>query len=370
MIEVSFVGDTCFNGVFEEKLKNNNQIFTTEISEYLKNQEFVCCNFEGPETKEINTNKIGTPLKNGNGAVALLANNGISIFTLANNHICDYGRVGLEATIEHISTAKKSYVGAGLTAEDAFRPVIIKKENKSIALIAFSEKEKPLASAKSFGIASINGLRKLSLEIRNLKLQHNWVVLMYHGGEEFSTVPSPKKRDLLKKIASKTGVDAIIAHHSHTFQGVEIVNKKPIFYSLGNFVFDLENHEVFPHTNESSIVTLLFNETGVSYTFFPTVCNSIDGKIQKGSMKFLNEIVSRSNFDDYKMKWRKECYRLVFQRPVHKTLNPEGKSLQGHSAIRLLFSYKFYTQIIRIFSNWKLRNMYFNAIYFKISNGL
>jgi poly-gamma-glutamate synthesis protein (capsule biosynthesis protein) len=208
------------------------------------------------------------------------------------------------------------------------------------------------------------------LEIKKLKQQHNWVVLMYHGGEEFSTIPSPRKRKYFKKIATKTNVDAIIAHHSHTFQGLEIVNKKPIFYSLGNFVFDLENHEIYPHTNESAVVTLSFNDAGINYTFIPTECDSKNGRVQKGSMEFLNEIVSRSNFDDYKKKWKKECYRLVFQRPEHKTLNPEGQSLQSKSAIRMLFSLKFYTQIIRILGNWKLRNMYFNAIYFKISKGL
>ncbi|MDA3890310.1 MAG: CapA family protein [Salinivirgaceae bacterium] len=365
MIKVSFIGDVCFNGIFERKLKIGQAILSSEISNNLSNQEFVCCNFEGPETDEDYSGKKGTSLKNAKGSVGYLSMNGINVFNLANNHICDYGKKGLEETIETISGETSSFAGAGLYEEDALKPIILRKDDESVALLAYAEKEKPIAKRNNFGMAGIPSIKKIKEYINALKKEHKWVVIMYHGGEEFSRYPSPRKRKLLQKIAKKTKVDAIIAHHSHTFQGIEKINGKPIFYSLGNFVFDLENHDIFPFTNESAIVTLSFTENGVSYEILPTVCDTKEGEIRKTDFGFIKEIEDRSDFENFNNKWRKECFRLVFNRPVHKMLNPEGKSLQSKSPMLLLFSSKFYNRVFTILNNWKLRNQYFNALYYK-----
>jgi hypothetical protein len=171
---------------------------------------------------------------------------------------------------------------------------------------------------------------------------------------------------LLKTIAEKTEVDAIIAHHSHVFQGVEIINSKPVFYSLGNFIFDLVNHEIYPQSKNSAILSLQINDKSISYNFFPVYCNTNNGIVKKGDANFITTIKERSDFSDYKKKWMLQCYNIVFNRPSHDALNPKNKSLQEKSLFKVLLSSKFYKQIFKMLINNKLRNIYFNAVLYKI----
>lgn len=366
MIKISFTGDICFNGIFEQKIKDKAQIFSPDITKYLVNQEFVCGNFEGPETDSEESVNKSTTLKNVKGAIPYLVKNGFNIFNLANNHICDYNKIGLTESIDSILNHKKIHLGAGINYKNAYKPIIIKKDGMSLALIAFSEKDEPQAKENKYGVATLLKLSKLRLFVKAIKKKNDKVILMYHGGEEFSKVPSPRKRNLLREITEETDVDAVIAHHSHVFQGVEYVKNKPIFYSLGNFVFDLINHEIYPQARESAILSLNIDEKTISFNFIPTKCNVESGMVEKGESSFINEINNRSDFSDYKRKWRNECYNLVFERPKHEVLNPDNTSLQKKSIARILISIKFYKRIFSIITNYKLRDLYWNAIYFKL----
>jgi len=45
------------------------------------------------------------------------------------------------------------------------------------------------------------------------------------------------QREFAHKLIDR-GVDTIIGAHPHVVQGIEVYKEKPIFYSLGNFIFD------------------------------------------------------------------------------------------------------------------------------------
>ncbi len=365
MLTISFTGDICFNGNFKNNLESGFSVFEKPVSSFLMQQQFICCNFEGPETNVSHILNNNTPLKNHTGAISYLSNYNFNIFNLANNHICDYKKTGLTDTINIISDIKQSFVGAGINKNAIKNPVVISQNDISIALLAYCEKDNK--KIDNCNVAYLPSINKLKTIINKLKADDHKVILMYHGGEEFTTLPSPAKRKLLKKIAEKTKIDAIVAHHSHVFQGVEIVNLKPVFYSLGNFIFDLINHEIYPQSKESAILSLQINKTNISYDFFPVVCNSNKGVVEKGDNNFIETIKHRSDFSNYKKKWQKQCYNIIFNRPVHKVLNPQGESLQKKSFIKILLSKKFYKQIIKILINNKLRDVYFNAFLYKLT---
>ena len=63
--------------------------------------------------------------------------------------------------------------------------------------------------------------------------------MVYHGGDEFFHVPMPYIRKQLKGYLD-WGCDIVVAHHPHVVQGYEMLGKKAIFYSLGNFIFDTD----------------------------------------------------------------------------------------------------------------------------------
>jgi poly-gamma-glutamate capsule biosynthesis protein CapA/YwtB (metallophosphatase superfamily) len=87
------------------------------------------------------------------------------------------------------------------------------------------------------------------------RAESDFVVLSYHGGEEYIDWPLQKTRDFVSEVMS-VGVDAVLGHHPHVPQGVAWYGARPIFYSLGNLVFDGRNE--LPWTRESFVAKLRF----------------------------------------------------------------------------------------------------------------
>jgi poly-gamma-glutamate capsule biosynthesis protein CapA/YwtB (metallophosphatase superfamily) len=56
-----------------------------------------------------------------------------------------------------------------------------------------------------------------------------------HWGNEYEDIPLQSQRDRARRIID-AGADAIIGHHPHIPQGIEIYKQRPILYSLGNLL--------------------------------------------------------------------------------------------------------------------------------------
>ena len=74
----------------------------------------------------------------------------------------------------------------------------------------------------------------------------------------------------------RAGADAIIGHHPHVIQKEEYFKGKPIFYSLGNFVFDQRK----PETSQSLIVQTNFTSIGYSIKLHPATINNCKPELQ------------------------------------------------------------------------------------------
>ena len=94
----------------------------------------------------------------------------------------------------------------------------------------------------------------LAQEISDLRQEADVVIVGFHWGLEYQARPTNEQR-LLAKAAIDAGADLVWGQHPHWVQGMEIYQGKPIFYSLGNFVFDqMEAKE----TREGLVVELDF----------------------------------------------------------------------------------------------------------------
>jgi poly-gamma-glutamate synthesis protein (capsule biosynthesis protein) len=80
-----------------------------------------------------------------------------------------------------------------------------------------------------------------------LRQEADVVVVIYHGGREYVPSPPPYIVNRLRAIAD-AGASAVIAHHPHVPQGIEMYGETPIVYSQGNFVFWQENDLYYRHT--------------------------------------------------------------------------------------------------------------------------
>ena len=159
---------------------------------------------------------------------------GIDIANLANNHIRNRGQEGVDYTISTLRQNNITPIG--------FEPAI--KEMKGI----------------KFGFLGFNAIDKidessLSLQIKELDDQVDILVATFHWGSEYS----PKSDATQKRIAHLSvdaGADVIIGHHPHWVQEKEIYLGKPIYYSLGNLIFDQAWSD---KTQEGLVVKMFFS---------------------------------------------------------------------------------------------------------------
>ncbi len=159
------------------------------------------------------------------------------VATLANNHAMDFGPESLEYTLEVLCKAGIATVGAGMNGAAAAQPLIIPCEaaGGSLAIVNFGEGE---ACASLQGGPGVNVYTPETQEaqVRALKAAGHLVIAIFHGGREIAAMPPPYVVEGLRRIAD-AGADAVLAHHPHVPQAVEIYRGVPIAYSLGNFVF-------------------------------------------------------------------------------------------------------------------------------------
>jgi poly-gamma-glutamate synthesis protein (capsule biosynthesis protein) len=306
MIEVNFIGDTCFSGVFSCPEEISKYNFDERIRNVFLKADYNVINLEGPITQAEGTKKKGSVLKTQPSFCSLLAEMNIKVFNLANNHIMDCGLEGLKDTYYYAALNEISKFGAGYNLDYAIQPVILHKNNISVALIGVSHNEGLLASNNSPGVLSEACNKKIKKQIRDLKNQHDWVVVNYHGGEEFSHIPMPsRRRSLLSYL--KAGADLVIAHHAHVVQGFEKLENKYISYSLGNFVLDTLYQRAHEDTDESVILSIRFEKNRFFETPYYT---KIKHKYKKVILIQENGYFQRLNKSNYTLSWFAECFRL------------------------------------------------------------
>lgn len=160
----------------------------------------------------------------------------VNLVTLANNHVYDYGNKGLEDTLQRCQKHDISTVGAGLTLEQARATWYREIEGRAIAVVNFAENEWCNANDRRGG-ANPYDLIENARQIQQARKNADVVLVIIHGGHELYHYPSPRMVKHYRYFAEQ-GATAIIGHHTHCISGYEVHQNVPIFYSLGNLLFD------------------------------------------------------------------------------------------------------------------------------------
>lgn len=185
---------------------------------------------------------------------------GITHAAMANNHTNDQGRRGLQATAQHLTEAGITPLGYGKNFKEQMSPILIEKDGISVALFnatTLTIENWCLIDNKP-GIAQPTE-KELLDEIGDFHHKHpeTHVVVVLHWGVEFQPYPSIRQRALAHRL-SEAGVSAVIGHHPHILQPIDTIGKMPVYYSIGNFVFD----QKVPKAKESMIARLTFHSDG------------------------------------------------------------------------------------------------------------
>ena len=154
---------------------------------------------------------------------------------LANNHVLDYGVAGLRQTLRVLARAGIRTVGAGLTDAQALSPLTLRANGQTVHIVNFSEGEDLTATTGGPGVFGWD-VPLAAAQTRALKKLGGVVIAIAHGGLEYVPFPPPYVVAAFRALV-EAGADCVIGHHPHVPQGIEWWQGRPIFYSLGNFVF-------------------------------------------------------------------------------------------------------------------------------------
>ena len=173
--------------------------------------------------------------------VSMFQEMGIDAVTLANNHALDYGTDALLDTCEVLDGAGILHTGAGKDLNAAKQPVVFEKNGQRVALIGATRVIPEAGWAAANGHPGMLSSYEVSVEpllaqIAECHAAGDKVVVLIHWGIEREEKPQEYQRALAKRYID-AGADLVIGSHPHVLQGIEYYKGKPIFYSLGNFVF-------------------------------------------------------------------------------------------------------------------------------------
>lgn len=230
----------------------------SRVSDYLKQGDVTFANLESPITASTHSldKKRKIVLKGDPGSVEALTGAGIDVVSLANNHMMDYYEKGLFDTIDILNKSNILHTGSGKNIDDARKPAIIEKNGIKIGFLAYSDMAelvfagdpylKYSAEKDKSGVLP-RKYETIKEDVDKLRGQVDILAVSLHWGVEESFTIPPEQVEFAHKLIDD-GVDVILGHHPHQFQGIEMYKGKPVIYSMGNFLFDqndTENMESF-----------------------------------------------------------------------------------------------------------------------------
>jgi poly-gamma-glutamate capsule biosynthesis protein CapA/YwtB (metallophosphatase superfamily) len=197
----------------------------------------------------------------------------VSVVTIANNHTMDFGVPGLRNTLAALRGVGVHVVGGGEDLEESLRPAVLESDGIKVAFLGLATTlansvgagdrrpglapvrilthfvadpvllmETPGVSPYVETVPMPGDTERAQEAVQRAKLDADLCLVGIHWGvpigwvaanqDELATYQVPLGHALVD-----AGADAVIGHHPHLLHGVELYSGRPIFYSLGNFVF-------------------------------------------------------------------------------------------------------------------------------------
>ena len=210
-----------------------------------------------------------------------LRQHGITHLNLANNHSIDQGRKGLIDTQKNIEQAGMVPVGAGATMDEAAQPVLLAKHPRRVWLVpSLRLALENYAYLPAQPCVSQEPMDSLLERVNRLRRHDPTAVIIVslHWGGEHTLQPVPRQRAEAHRLID-AGADALVCHHTHTLQTIEQYRGKPIYYSVGNFIFDQQK----PLNSRACMVQLTVTERSVTATTIPVnISNCVPRLVRSG----------------------------------------------------------------------------------------
>lgn len=237
-------------------------LFGEEICHLFSTADFSILNLEGTLTEASDMlEKDGPGIKAPPSTVTGIKKLGVRAVALANNHITDFLDKGYSDTIDTLEKAEILHVGAGRDADHIEKYLSITVGDKRICFYNVSETifNKP---GKNTAGANLYDEYVVCNDIKELKQDHDYVFVLYHGGAEHFQYPTPQTRRRFHRMAD-SGADYITAQHTHCIGCEEYYNGAYLLYGQGNFLF--ARQKKYPSlTKEGLISEIILDDRGMT----------------------------------------------------------------------------------------------------------
>lgn len=233
------VGDIMPGGLLSI---TNSEFATKEVRDFLRSGDLRVGNFEcaieipNPSGKKYSAGGNTIYIKEKD--VFRVRDLGFNVVSIANNHVFDLGPEGAYKVMEVLDKMGIEHCGAGHNLDEARKPVVVHKDGKSYAFLAFSDtslKYMYEATADSPGVNPLSE-ENVTSEIRKASAQFDYVIVIPHWGVEYTLYPSFQV-ERLSKLMVAAGADLILGGHPHRVQSIVKSKHYCVAYSLGNFLF-------------------------------------------------------------------------------------------------------------------------------------
>ncbi|MEP6638774.1 MAG: CapA family protein [Chloroflexota bacterium] len=208
------------------------------VRDVIKGADLAVANFENPAPDKPRFHASGTNFSADPRLIDGLVNAGLDYVSLANNHIRDAGAAGLLQTIANVKKRGLAYSGAGKDLKAARTPAILEAAGTKVAILGYDAIAGGYhATATRAGSAGLSA-RAVKADVATARKAGADLVIVYpHWGSEYDPTPFANQKKLAEMIID-SGADMVIGNHAHWAAAMEVYKGKPIWYALGNFVFD------------------------------------------------------------------------------------------------------------------------------------
>lgn len=296
-----------------------------DVLPYIQKADISITNLESPLIDDgIPIPKTGPNLKSSIESVEALKYAGFDMVTLANNHMMDYGAEGLYSTILTCENNGIRCIGAGRNFIEASKICYFERKGKTIAFINCCENEWSTTVDANPGCNPLNEVN-IYYQIQEAKANADFVILIIHGGHETYELPSPRMKKLYRWFID-LGVDAVIGHHTHCYSGSEVYKKKPIVYSLGNFIFDSKIRDASWNYGVFAVLSLSADRVKIELVPFEQCNKQVGVCLLKSNEveQWINDDIQRSNIiqNDIKLEEEFNAFCKKNERQYRSYLEP------------------------------------------------
>jgi poly-gamma-glutamate synthesis protein (capsule biosynthesis protein) len=175
---------------------------------------------------------------------------GIDCCVLANNHVLDWGRRGLDETLATLHKLKIKATGAGRNIREAGAPALLDLEGARLLIFSFGSTSSgiPPAWAATDTEPGVNLLTDLSEasasmvadQIAAAKKPGDLTIVSIHWGSNWGYYIPDEQTAFARTLIDRAGVSIVHGHSSHHPIPIEIHRDRLILYGCGDFLNDYE----------------------------------------------------------------------------------------------------------------------------------